>query len=69
MFLQITCEDSVDVAIPGRGYTFGVIKAVQARGDLQVLVDRGRRVLSVHLEPDAEAGLRRLEAEIEAACS
>lgn len=69
IFLQITSQDLVDVAIPGRDYTFGVIKAAQARGDLQALVDRGRRVLWVHLEPDAKVGLRRLEAEIGAACS
>ena len=69
IFLQITSEDLVDVAIPGRDYTFGVIKAAQARGDLQALADRGRRVLWVHLKPDAKAGLRRLEAEIGAACS
>jgi len=49
VFLQITCEDGVDVPVPGQKYTFGVVKAAQARGDFQVLADRGRRALRVHL--------------------
>ncbi len=57
MFLQITAESAPDVAIPGRKASFGVIEAAQARGDLRVLADRGRRVLRAHLAHDAEAGL------------
>ena len=45
VFLQITCDDAVDVPVPGRRYTFGVVKAAQARGDFQVLVERDRRAL------------------------
>ena len=37
-------------------YSFGVVKAAQARGDLEVLVERGRRALRVHLA-DVRAGL------------
>ncbi len=47
--------------IPGRDYTFGVVKAAQARGDFQVLAERDRRALRVHLGPDVAAGLGRLE--------
>src|SRR2546430_10170839 len=36
VFLQITCDDAADLAVPGQAYTFGVVKAAQARGDLQV---------------------------------
>ncbi len=43
VFLQITCENADDVQVPGAKYTFGVVKAAQARGDFQVLADRGRR--------------------------
>jgi transaldolase / glucose-6-phosphate isomerase len=57
VFLQITAESAPDVAIPGRKASFGVIEAAQARGDLRVLADRGRRVLRAHLAHDAEAGL------------
>ncbi len=47
--------------MPARQYTFGVIKAAQARGDFQVLTDRGRRALRVHLGPDVVSGLRTLQ--------
>lgn len=57
VFLQITCDDAADLAVPGRKYTFGVVKAAQARGDFQVLAERGRRVLRAHLGPDVSAGL------------
>ena len=56
MFLQITADDAKDIAVPGHAYSFGVVKAAQARGDFDVLVERGRRALRVHLK-DAETGL------------
>ncbi len=59
MFLQITCDDAKDLPVPGQKYTFGVVKAAQARGDFQVLAERERRALRVHLGPDVAAGLRR----------
>ena len=40
VFLQITCDDAADLPVPGQKYTFGVVKAAQARGDFQVLADR-----------------------------
>ena len=49
VFLQITCDDAVDLPVPGQKYTFGVVKAAQARGDFKVLLDRKRRALRVHL--------------------
>jgi transaldolase/glucose-6-phosphate isomerase len=64
VFLQITCDDAVDVAIPGQTYTFGVVKAAQARGDFEVLVERNRRALRVHLGPDVAAGLETLRRAI-----
>ena len=60
VFLQITCENASDVQVPGAKYTFGVVKAAQARGDFQVLADRGRRALRVHLGKDVDAGLSQL---------
>ena len=62
VFLQITCDDARDLAIPGQKYTFGVVKAAQARGDFQVLSERKRRALRVHLGPDVAAGLATLNA-------
>ena len=60
VFLQVTGDDAVDLPIPGRDYTFGVVKAAQALGDLHVLAARGRRALRVHLSGDVTAGLERL---------
>lgn len=60
VFLQITSDDAFDLAVPGQKYTFGVVKAAQARGDFQVLLDRGRRALRVHLSADVRSGLTKL---------
>jgi transaldolase / glucose-6-phosphate isomerase len=57
VFLQITCDDAVDILVPGQKYTFGVVKSAQARGDFAVLAERGRRALRVHLGKDVAAGL------------
>src|SRR6266480_3517344 len=69
VFLQITCEDAADLAVPGQAYTFGVVKAAQARGDLAVLAERGRRALRVHLDTDAPRGLQMLRAAVDQAIS
>ena len=61
VFLQITCDDAKDLPVPGQKYTFGIVKAAQARGDFQVLAERGRRALRVHLGADLESGLRNLQ--------
>ncbi len=60
VFLQVTCDDREDLPVPGQKYTFGVVKAAQARGDFQVLADRKRRALRVHLGADVKAGLTKL---------
>ena len=60
VFVQITCDDASDLAIPGRRYTFGVVKAAQARGDYAVLAERHRRLLRVHIGADVERGLTTL---------
>ena len=61
VFLQITCDDGPDVDVPDQKYSFGVVKAAQARGDFQVLVERDRRVLRVHLGTHVAAGLTALK--------
>jgi transaldolase/glucose-6-phosphate isomerase len=60
VFLQITCDDVSDLAVPGQKYTFGVVKAAQARGDFAVLAERGRRALRVHLGKNLKSGLNAL---------
>jgi transaldolase/glucose-6-phosphate isomerase len=66
VFLQITCDDPADLPVPGQKYTFGIVKAAQARGDFEVLAERGRRALRVHLA-DVNTGLAKLEIVIRAA--
>jgi len=60
VFLQITCDDKVDFPVPGQKYTFGVVKAAQARGDFAVLAERGRRAVRVHLTKNVKSDLARL---------
>jgi transaldolase / glucose-6-phosphate isomerase len=67
VFLQLTCDDAKDLPVPGQKYTFGIVKAAQARGDFQVLAERGRRALRVHLGADLESGLRNLQDAIKQA--
>jgi transaldolase / glucose-6-phosphate isomerase len=62
VILQITCDDAADLPVPEQKYTFGVVKAAQARGDFQVLAERGRRALRVHLGKDLASGLATLAA-------
>ncbi len=64
VFLQITCDDANDLPVPEQKYTFGVVKAAQARGDFAVLAERGRRALRVHLGKDVKAGLAKLQAAV-----
>jgi len=64
VILQITCDDAVDVAVPGQSYTFGIVKAAQARGDFDVLAERGRRALRVHLGSNVSEGLAQLAGAI-----
>jgi transaldolase/glucose-6-phosphate isomerase len=64
VFLQITSDEAVDLPVPGQKASFGVIKAAQARGDFDVLTERGRRALRVHLKGDLESGLKMLEGAI-----
>ena len=69
VFLQVTCDDAVDIPVPGQKFTFGVVKAAQARGDFQVLSKRNRRALRVHLGKDVTAGLATLDKAIRKALS
>ncbi len=57
VFLQITCDEAEDLPVPQQKYSFGIVKAAQARGDFKVLADRHRRALRVHLGGDVAAGL------------
>ncbi|PKN68710.1 MAG: glucose-6-phosphate isomerase [Deltaproteobacteria bacterium HGW-Deltaproteobacteria-12] len=55
LFLQLTADDLTDIAIPdlpgasGSTLTFGALKAAQAAGDRQALLELNRRVIRLHL--------------------
>lgn len=59
VYLQITGAPEKNIEVPGRPYTLGDLQQAQALGDGQVLAERGRPVLRVHLT-DRAAGLAHL---------
>ncbi len=64
VFIQITADAAQDVAVPGQKYTFAIVEAAQAQGDLAVLRERGRRWLRIHLGKDVHAGLTELASAV-----
>jgi transaldolase/glucose-6-phosphate isomerase len=66
LFIQFTADDPQDAPIPyeagsqASSMSFGVLKAAQALGDWQALLDAGRRVMRCHLGRDVPGGLRYL---------
>jgi transaldolase / glucose-6-phosphate isomerase len=69
IFLQITADHRLDTAVPGRKYSFGAVIDATARGDFEVLNERGRRAIRVHLGADVAAGLARLKQAVVQALS
>ena len=61
VFLQVTADDAADLPVPGERYTFSVVKAAQARGDFDVLAERGRRALRAHITGDLATGLEQIK--------
>ena len=60
LFLMITDTAVHDLAIPGQTHSFGQLISAQALGDMNVLLERGRRVLHIHLH-DRSRGLLTLQ--------
>jgi len=60
VFLQLSCDAVHDLPVPFERYSFAMAEAAQGRGDFEVLAERGRRALRIHLGRDVEAGLQRL---------
>jgi len=63
IYLQLVATAEVDIAVPGRNFTFGELIASQAAGDASVLAAHGRPVLTLTLT-DVAAGLAALRAAI-----
>lgn len=59
VYLLVTGTPTEDVPVPGKEFTLGTFIAAQAAGDAQVLADKGRPVLRLHLT-DQTAGLAQL---------
>jgi hypothetical protein len=62
LFIQLTAKDPIDLAIPGRPYTFGAFRHAQARGDFEALIQHGRRIMRIDLGDNAGKGLDHLRA-------
>jgi transaldolase/glucose-6-phosphate isomerase len=69
LFVEVTADIADDLGIPDHAATFGTVEAAQAQSDLEVLAERGRRVLRVHLKGDATAGLAALDRVVRQALS
>ncbi len=67
IFFQITCDDPRDVAIPGEPYSFSILKAAQAAGDLEALRGKERRALRLHISGDLVQGLKVIQEAVEEA--
>jgi glucose-6-phosphate isomerase len=66
LFIQLTADDLLDIEIPDRigvansTLTFGALKAAQAQGDWQALIDAGRKIIRFHWKANPTAGLKKL---------
>jgi len=67
MFLQITCADLEEAAIPGEDFSFSQLKMAQGLGDLEALVKRDKPVLRLHLKNGGTAGLAMVQAMVDEA--
>jgi len=67
LFVQLTCDDVHDLAIPDKPYSFGTLRKAQAQGDLEALDKHGRRAIRIHLGADAVQGLTRLKSALDEA--
>jgi len=66
VFITITGEHRQNVALESQGLNFGTVQLAQAIGDFEVLNERGRRAIRIHLD-NIERGLVALSTAIEQA--
>lgn len=62
VFLLLTADSEQDLEIPGSRASFATLTAAQARGDFQVLDERGRRVVHLHFTGPVPRELTRIAA-------
>jgi transaldolase/glucose-6-phosphate isomerase len=51
LFLQITSDRYMDIPVPGRPWSFGIMSNAESLGDLEALRKLGRRVVRLELDP------------------
>ncbi|MHB1356392.1 MAG: hypothetical protein ACYCZF_10495, partial [Anaerolineae bacterium] len=61
LFVILVQDEPDDLTIPGRSFSFGVLKRSQALGDHAALQNAGRRLICINLGADVGAGLRALK--------
>lgn len=57
IFIQLTAAETDLVPVPGKPFTFDVLKNAQALGDKEALLAHRRRMIRIDLGTDAELGL------------
>jgi transaldolase/glucose-6-phosphate isomerase len=63
----LTADPPEEVPIPRTPYGFGTLQQAQWAGDYRALVERGRRVLPVHLRGAVEPAMRHLDVALRSA--
>jgi glucose-6-phosphate isomerase len=54
IFVILTADDATETPVPGKDYSFSVLKHAQALGDFDALAAAGRRVVHCHFPSDAD---------------
>jgi glucose-6-phosphate isomerase len=63
-FVQLTCDTEEDLEVADEGYSFHVLISAQAQGDMQALINRGRRVIRFHVGGPLLEGIKKLTGNI-----
>jgi len=67
MFIQIVCDDKTDIEIPGKDFSFSILKQAQSEGDFESLQKHDRRVLKFDIGKDINKGLKEIIKEFKRA--
>lgn len=64
IFVQLTAKDLDNTKIPGRTYSFDILKNAQALGDMEALLAHRRRIIRIDLGADVNSGLASLRQNV-----
>jgi glucose-6-phosphate isomerase/transaldolase/glucose-6-phosphate isomerase len=64
LFLQLTADHPTNIPVPGQTYSFGSLADAQSTGDLQALLELGRRAGRIRLGAEVAACIRELADQI-----